>query len=57
MALFKAPEARQNFENLSDDEKTRLIGYIQSNNATGQDAKHKIATAVENLKKGNRSFF
>lgn len=57
MALFKTPEARHNFENLSDEEKTKLIGYIQSNNATGSDARQKITSAVENLKNGNSSFF
>lgn len=57
MALFQNPEARRNFENLSDDEKARLIGYIQSNNSTGRDAKQKISTAVENLKNGNNSFY
>lgn len=57
MALFKAPEARNSFENMSDEDKTRLINYIQSNNSTGSQAKEKIYSAVDNLKNGNTSFF
>ncbi len=55
MALFQEQSARSAFENLSDGEKTRLIGYIQSS-ATGEDARHRINTTVENLK-NNTAFF
>ena len=57
MALFQTPEARSSFENLSNEDKTRLINYVQSNNSSGIDAKQKIYSAVDNLKNGNTSFF
>jgi len=56
MGLFQEPQARSCFESLDDGEKTRLIGFIQSS-ATGEDAKQKIGTAIENLKNGDKSFF
>lgn len=56
-ALSRSPEAKQSFANLSDEQKTRLIGFIQANNTTGTQAKQKIHSAVENLKNGNTSFF
>jgi len=56
MGLFQQPQARSFFERLSDDEKTRLIGYIQSS-VSGEDAKRRIDTAIENLRASNKSFF
>lgn len=56
MALFQDAQARTFFENLSNDEKTRLIKYIQSS-VSGEDAKHRIYTAVSNLRNSDKSFF
>ena len=57
MALFQEAVARRNFENLSNDRKDDVVRYLQSGNVTGQDAKEKIETAVENLKNNNTGFF
>lgn len=57
MALFQHPEARASYDNLSDAEKTRLIGYIQSGNSSGAETKNKLVSAVNDLDNGNASFF
>ena len=49
MALMQEAEARNRFEHLNDSQKTRLIHYIKDN-ATGREAKGKIADVVEQLK-------
>ena len=55
MALMQESDARKNFENLSNADKTRIISYIQSA-ASGYDAKHRITIAVDNLKHNNSTF-
>lgn len=57
MALFQEAEARKNFEALSDSQKTKVINYVQSGNATGGDAKDKIMGAVEKLKNNSFDFY
>ena len=49
MALLQEPDARTSFQNLSDEQKTNVIQYIQNNNLTGTDAKNKINNAIKNL--------
>lgn len=49
-ALSKEPEAHYYFDNLSNIQKTNVISYIQSNNATGYDARNKINDTINNLK-------
>ncbi len=56
MELMQNSQARSNFEKMSNSEKTRLIGYIQGG-VTGDDAKHRINNSIDNLNKGNFSFF
>lgn len=56
-ALFKEPEARTYFENLSDIEKTNVIRYIQSNNLTGDEARNKISNAIRSLKNNTLNFY
>lgn len=48
MALAQTPSAMERFSNLSDEEKTQLINYIQSS-VTGEDAKHRISETVQQL--------
>ncbi len=55
-ALSNEPKALKGFENLSDAQKTAMIEYIQSNNATGNDARIKINDAVNKLKKQTFEF-
>lgn len=56
MRLFQDPRARSAFESLTDEEKTKVIGYIQAS-STGDDARNRIDTAVENLASGSNTFF
>ncbi|WP_291579546.1 hypothetical protein [Clostridium sp. UBA6640] len=56
MALLQEPDARDSFQNLSDEEKTNVIGYIQNNNLTGTDAKNKIDNAIKNLNNNSIDF-
>ena len=56
MALFMEADARKNFNNLSDSQKTSVINYIRTNNITGEDARRKVDTAVQGLKKNSIDF-
>lgn len=56
MALLQEPDARVSFQNLSDEEKTNVIHYIQNNNVTGVDAKNKISNAIKNLNNNSIDF-
>jgi uncharacterized protein YdeI (YjbR/CyaY-like superfamily) len=56
MALLQEPDARASFQNLSDEEKTNVIRYIQNNNLTGTDAKNKISNAIKNLNNSSIDF-
>lgn len=56
MALFQEAEARSYFESLSDEEKTSIIRYVQEGNVTGEDARHKVTSAIENLKNNSINF-
>ena len=55
-ALFKEPEARANFDHLSDIQKSNVIRYIQNHNITGDDARSKIHNAVMHLKNNTLDF-
>lgn len=57
MALLQDSDARTNYENSTDMQKTNVIHYIQSNNQSGVDAKVKIINAIENLRNNNLGFF
>ena len=56
MALFQDAKARDFFEGLSDQMKTDVINYVQNGNATGEDAKRKIASAMEGLRNNTINF-
>ncbi|WP_454053407.1 hypothetical protein [Clostridium sp. Marseille-Q7071] len=56
MALLQEPDARASFQNLSDEQKTNVIQYIQNNNLTGIDAKNKINNAIKNLNNNSIDF-
>ncbi len=56
MELMQNTEARNNFENLSDEQKNRLIHYVQSG-LSGDDAKNKVASAINRLANGDTTFF
>ncbi|HCQ91452.1 MULTISPECIES: YdeI/OmpD-associated family protein [unclassified Clostridium] len=56
MALLQEPDARASFQNLSDEQKTNVIQYIQNNNLTGTDAKNKINSAIKNLNNNSIDF-
>ena len=56
IALLDNAAARNFFENLSDEQKTKVIDHIHDNNATGYDAKRKIEKTIENLENGNINF-
>lgn len=49
-ALSKEPEAHHYFDSLSNEQKTSVIQYIQSNNTRGDDARKKIDNVVTSLK-------
>ena len=55
-ALYEDPEARHFFEGLNDIEKTGVIRFIQSNNATGDEARDKINSVVTFLRNNTLSF-
>ena len=57
MALFRHPQARASYDNLSDAEKTRLIGYIQSDNSDGAEIINNLVSSVNDLNHGTTSFF
>ncbi len=54
MELMMNADARSAFEKLGDEQKNRLISYIQGG-VTGDDAKHRVLTAVDSLAKGTVS--
>ncbi|WP_461612324.1 hypothetical protein [Clostridium sp. Marseille-QA1073] len=56
MALLQEPDARTSFQNLSDEQKTNVIRYIQNNNLTGTEAKNKINNAIKNLNNNSIDF-
>jgi len=56
MSLLQDSEARANYQNLSDIEKTNIIRYIQSNNLTGYEAKIKIDNAIKSLRNNSLDF-
>ena len=53
MQLAQNADAMSAFAALPQDEKDRVIDYIQSG-SDGGDAKHRIASAIENLTKFGR---
>lgn len=55
-ALSKEPKAHHFFDSLSIVQKASVIQYIQSNNATGDDAKNKIIDVVTSLKNNSLNF-
>ena len=55
MALFQDSKARNNYENLSDENKTNVIKYIQDSKS-GNEAKNRIKTTILNLSENNNDF-
>ncbi len=56
MELMMNKTAHAAFSALTDGEKARLIAYIQGG-VSGEDAKHRIDSSINNLNNGNLSFF
>lgn len=55
MLLAQEPEAVTRYGQLTNEQKSSVIRYIQSG-VTGEDAKNRIANAVYGLRDGNMSF-
>ena len=56
MELYQNSDALHCFAALSQDERNNIIQYIEKSK-TGEEAKKRINTAVENLNKRNTKFF
>lgn len=56
MALFQDTEARQHYEALNDEQKSRILHYVGNGNTTGEDAKNKIASVIEELRNHRTDF-
>ena len=56
MSLAQHQQAMRNFSLLDDSRQKALIAYVESS-VTGEDAKDRIRSAVENLETGNTGFF
>lgn len=54
-SLALSPEAAACFEGLSDQDKGRVVAYIQSTD-TGEEAKARVRRAVEGLAGGDLGF-
>ncbi len=54
--LAQNTAAHNSFAHLSDEQKNTLIAYVKGG-ASADDAKNRLATAIEELAKGNASFF
>ncbi len=55
MLLAQEPAAVSRYGELTNEEKSSVIRYIQSG-VTGEDAKNRIADAVYGLRDGNMGF-
>jgi hypothetical protein len=55
MGLSLHPKAAETFGQMSTDEKRAAIQYVQSG-VTGEDAKRRIASAIDQLALGQTSF-
>lgn len=55
MLLAQEPSAITRYGQLTNEQKTSVISYIQSG-ATGEDARNRIANAVIGLRDGNMGF-
>lgn len=56
MSLAQHQKAMKNFSLLDDSRQKAVIQYVESS-TTGEDAKNRIQSTVENLEKGNAGFF
>ena len=56
MQLAQAPDAITTFGKMTPAQKQSVVRYIQSC-ATGEDAKARIVTAAQRLKRGDTGFF
>jgi len=56
MGLSMHTKAAETFGKMSDEEKKAAIRYVQSG-ITGEDAKRRIANAIEQLEQGQMRFF
>jgi len=55
MGLAQNPDAMETYASLTNAEKTSVIRYVQSGQ-TGDEAKSKIAEAVQRLAEGSHNF-
>lgn len=56
MKLAMHQQAMRNFSQLDDEQQKAVIRYVEDSQ-TGEEAKSRIESAVQNLEQGNRSFF
>ena len=56
MQLAQDPDAVASFGRLSQDDRSKVIQYVQSA-ATGPEAKDRVRWAVEGLKRNDRGMF
>jgi uncharacterized protein YdeI (YjbR/CyaY-like superfamily) len=56
MSLAMNPDAMKNFSQLDDEKQSSVVRYIESAN-TGDEARTRIGNAVDELSKGNITFF
>ena len=54
--LQESPSALRTFSSLNESQRNQVLNYVQGGN-TGDDAKNRIANAVNCLSKGQVSFF
>lgn len=56
MKLAMHQQAMRQFSQLDNDQQRAVIRYVEDSK-TGDDAKSRIDSAVQNLEQGNHSFF
>lgn len=56
MQLAQVPGAIETYAKLPNDRKEAVIRYVKSGE-TGEEAKHRVMTAVQKLGEGNTGFF
>lgn len=56
MSLAMHQDAMRNFSLLDDSQQKAVIRYVEDSK-TGDDAKNRIESAVQNLEQGTSSFF
>ena len=55
MTLAMHPDAMRNFSTLPDEKQSSVIRYVEDANS-GEEAKNRISSAVDELEKGSTGF-